>query len=263
MYPVLFRIGARAVPSYGFFLTLGFALALILALGLSRKQRLPGKEMAALILSGIAVSVVGGRIYGLIVQAARSPEAFLGDPWRFLTARGTGGAFYGGLLAGIFYALWYLHRFRLPVWRTADVLGTATALGYAVMKFGCWMAGCCFGRPSSLPWAMRFPGFPGPVHPTQLYESGLSLVNFIILYRLLGRKKFDGQVIALDAFINSASRFVVEYYRADPDRGYLIRGASPWSSLSVPQGICLVAIIAGAILYRRLARKAEAERSPG
>lgn len=262
MHPILFRIGAGVVPSYGFFLTLGYLISLALVLRLSRKQGLSVKEMAALALFGMAVSILGGKLYLFIGRAVRNPDALVRDPMRLLTMSDGGGGFYGGLIAGLFFALWYLHRYRLPVWKAADVLGTGTALGYAVMKLGCFMGGCCYGRPSGLPWAVRFPGFPGPVHPTQLYEAGLNIFNFIVLYRLLGRKKFDGQVIALDVFINSSVRFLVEYFRGDLGRGFIIRGASPWTSLSTPQLISLTALGAGVSLYVVLARK-NREAAPG
>ena len=262
MHPVLFRVGAWIVPSYGFFLALGYLISLALVLRLSRKQGLPVKEMASLVLFGIAVSILGSKLYLFIGRAVRNPEALVRNPMRVLTASDGGGSFYGGLIAGVFFALWYLYRYRLPAWKAADVLGTGTALGYAVMRLGCFMGGCCYGRPSDLPWAVRFPGFPGPVHPTQLYEAGLNFLNFILLYRLLGRKKFDGQVIALDVFMNSSIRFLVEYFRGDPGRGFIIRGASPWTSLSIPQLICLTALAAGIPLYIVLARKIR-EAAPG
>jgi prolipoprotein diacylglyceryltransferase len=73
---------------------------------------------------------------------------------------------------------------------SSSPFGTSTGIAF---PYGEWPT---FWEPPR-PWAVRFPGFPGLVHPTQLYESGLSLVKFFLLYRLLGRKKFDGQVIAL------------------------------------------------------------------
>jgi len=166
-----------------------------------------------------------------------------------------GGGFYGGLIAGIAFSLWYLRRFGLPFWKVADIVGAPTALGYSLMRVGCFLGGCCYGRPTSLPWGVQFPHLDEPVHPTQLYESGLNLVNFLILLAVLLKKKFDGQVISLDILINCSIRFVVEYFRGDPGRGWVVQGGSQYTSLTVPQWICLAGLLVGLILYGTLSKR--------
>ena len=114
------------------------------------------------------------------------------------------------------------------------------------------MGGCCYGRPTSLPWAVKFPHLDQTVHPTQLYESIFALFCFTFLIYMLKKKKFDGQIICYAIFFHSSTRFLVEYYRGDPGRGFIFQGESAFTSLSIPQFISLIGLVVGFILYFNL-----------
>ncbi len=251
MVPELLRIGGRVVSGYGALQTAAYAASFVMILVLAKKQALPLKETAAFVLFAAAVVLLGARV-----------PFFLGAKPDASAFHDSGGYFYAGLLAGILFALVYLPLVRLPIWRVADVVAAGTALGYAIARVGCFLGGCCHGRPSAVPWAVQFPGLSAPVHPTQLYEAGLQLAAFFILVRILGRKTFDGQVLALDMLMNSLLRLAVGYFRDNSDSGFLIAGASPFASLSVPQGLALVGAATGLAIYllRRRRRIAEAGR---
>lgn len=253
MVPELLRIGGRVVSGYGVLLTAAYAASFVMILVLAKKQTLPMKETAAFVLFAAAIVVLGARV-PFFFQAG----AGIGGS----TFHDGGGYFYAGLLAGILFAAVYLPLVRLPLWRVADVVAAGTALGYAIARVGCFLGGCCHGRPSSVPWAVQFPGLSTPVHPTQLYEAGLQLAAFFILLRVLARKTFDGQVLALDVILNSLLRLAVGAFRDNTGAGVLIPGTSPFTSLSVPQGIALVGIVSGAAIYllRRRRRIAGAGR---
>lgn len=240
MVPELFRIGGRVVSGYGFFLTAGFAISCAAILLLAKRHGLAVKETAAFVLLSAAVVLLGARVPNMFRPGAPVDAAALHDG---------GGSFYAGLLAGALFALVYLPLVRLPFWRTADVVAAGTALGYAIVRIGCFLGGCCYGRPSNAPWSVRFPGLPGPVHPTQLYEAGLQLAAFFILLAVLRRKSFDGQVLALDIVMNSLIRLGTGYFRDNAETGFLFAGDSPFSSLSVPQFIALAGVATGAATY--------------
>jgi phosphatidylglycerol:prolipoprotein diacylglycerol transferase len=256
MFPgaIVFRFGTHVFSLYQGIHLLAFAVSMVLILAFAKREKLPFTETAAYLFLGVFVAIVGSKLYRLAEAAIRGGPltAETPDSWLKLPA---GSSFYGALLAGILFSLWYLKRFRLPLWKVADIAAAGTVLGFAVARLGCFLSGCCYGRPSSLPWAVHIPGLPGPVHPTQLYESTANLALFLVLVRMLMRKRFDGQVVAWDAVLNSGIRFVVEYYRGDPGRGYLIRGASPLSSLSVPQALALLGIAAGITIFLIRGRK--------
>jgi phosphatidylglycerol:prolipoprotein diacylglycerol transferase len=184
-------------------------------------------------------------------------------PGELLSLFQSGGVFYGGLLAALPVAWWYARRHSLPGWATADVLAPAVALGQAVGRLGCFAAGCCYGRPTSVPWAVTFRdpyagrtvGTPLDValHATQLYESMAALALFGFLLWLSRRRRFPGQVALAYIGLYAGARFVIEFFRGDAARGVVFGGA-----LSTSQFIALLLLLGAAALYPQLARRAPA-----
>ena len=154
------------------------------------------------------------------------------------------GDFYGGLIGALIAsAIFFWRTPRVPFWRAADLCGPAIALGQAIGRVGCFMAGDDYGRPTHVPWAVTFSdpdaarigGAPlgVPLHPVQLYESIVCLVLFVVLVRLSRRKRFDGEVILAYTWLYTMARFVLDF-RGDADRGFILGG-----SLSTSQCIAL------------------------
>jgi phosphatidylglycerol:prolipoprotein diacylglycerol transferase len=156
-----------------------------------------------------------------------------------------GGVFYGGLIAALAVAFWYMRRMKLPPLQTADVFAPGIALGHGIGRIGCFSAGCCWGIECHRPWAVTFTnpvaneitGVPlnRPLHPTQLYEAIAEFVIFGILYWRIRRAHPRGMIIALYLLLYSAARFVVEFFRvhdqANPFGGPL--NASQWISIGL------------------------------
>jgi phosphatidylglycerol---prolipoprotein diacylglyceryl transferase len=141
-------------------------------------------------------------------------------------------AYYGGFLLAVPVGLWYARRRGLGVWRIADLTSPFIALGLFFGRMGCFLNGCCYGAECDLPWAMKFPGLLGRVHPTQLYEAAAALLIATLLYGVVRpRKRAHGQVFAALLVLYGATRFLLEYVRAD-DRGiYFGLSTSQWISL--------------------------------
>jgi len=176
----------------------------------------------------------------------------------------SGGVFYGGLICATTVAVVYMHRNALPGWRIADMGAPSIALGEAIGRWGCFAAGCCYGKESHGPFAVTFTdpfahdavGTPlgVPLHPTQIYLSLNALVIFVILQWAYRRKTFDGEVFWLYVLLYAITRGILEIWRGDLVRGFVIPGV-----LSTSQGIGLVtALVAGAMLLV-LARRQRAE----
>jgi len=137
--------------------------------------------------------------------------------------------FYGGLIVAVTVALVYIKRAGLPLWTTCDVFAPGIALGHVIGRFGCFFAGCCFGKQTNVPWAITFTdpfaqanvGTPlnVPLHPTQLYEAGaeLLILIFLLTTEKWGRK-FAGRTFWLYMLLYSVSRYIIEFYRGD-ERG--------------------------------------------
>jgi phosphatidylglycerol:prolipoprotein diacylglycerol transferase len=143
------------------------------------------------------------------------------------------GDFYGGFIGAlIMSAIFFRRNPQLPFWKAADVCAPAIALGQAIGRIGCLMAGDDFGRATTVPWAITFTdpdaasigGAPlgVPLHPVQLYESIVCLVLFVVLVRLSRHKRFDGEVILAYTFLYGGPSFSV--HRGDADRGFIFGG---------------------------------------
>src|SRR6185503_5593193 len=140
----------------------------------------------------IISALVGAKLLLLITDFG----SFANNPRALLDLARSGGVFYGGLILAVVVALFYIRRVGLPLWTTCDVFAPGIALGHVIGRFGCFFAGCCFGKPTSLPWAITFTdpfaaanvGTPlnVPLHPTQLYEAG---AEFLILALLLSTER--------------------------------------------------------------------------
>lgn len=265
MFPILLKIGPLTIHTYGFMMAVGVALGLWFIYVQAKKAGLDANRIMDAAFYTIIVSLIGAKVLLFIGNISY----YVSDPKELFSLARSGGVFQGGLLFGTVYALWYFHRKKIPTWRTADIIGPALAMGHGFGRIGCFSAGCCYGRECAAPWAVTFNNqYAGqltgvklgtPLHPVQLYEAALNFLNFAVLFVILKKKKFDGQVFAFYIFNYSVIRFITEYFRGDHgDNVYFIRGATPLSSLSYPQLFCVLGLIGGAVLFVVLRRRQRA-----
>jgi len=257
MHPILFKIGPLTIHSYGFFMALGVAFGIWFLYRQGKRQGLDAGRLVDAAFYIMIASLVGAKLILLIGNFSY----YMSNPKELLWIARSGGVFQGGLAFGVLFALWYFRKHKLPTWKIADIVGPALALGHGFGRIGCFMAGCCYGRTCTLPWAATFQDeyahsltsvpVHQALHPVQLYESILNFLNAIILYRLLRKKAYDGQVFVFYIINYAVIRFFTEYFRGDHSAsGYLFEGPSAFLSLSVSQGFCLAAFAAGMILLR-------------
>ncbi len=265
MFPILFKIGPITVHTYGFMMALGVVMGFWFLYLQSKKQGLPASRLLDMAFYTIIISLVGAKIVLFVSHFSY----YLQYPGELFTLARSGGIFQGGLVFGTLFALWYFRKHHIPTWKAADIIGPALALGHGFGRIGCFAAGCCYGRACAMPWGVSFhskyshnlTGIPiyTSLHPTQLYESALNFLNFVILFVLLKRKTFDGQVFSLYIINYSVIRYFVEFYRGDhPARAFLIQNPSPYFSLSFPQLFCLVGLVGGVVLYFFLKKRKSA-----
>jgi phosphatidylglycerol:prolipoprotein diacylglycerol transferase len=260
MYPELFRIGNFPINTYGVFLAIAFLCAILIAVRLARRDGLPAEKIYDLSLWMLLAGLVGSKILMLFTEPdyRDNPALFLS-----LDFLRSGGVWYGGLLGAVLAGYFLMKRYKLPWWKTADACAPGIAIGNFFGRQGCFAAGCCWGKPTSLPWGVKFTeaghqitGVPidAHLHPTQLYESFGMLLVFLFLLWLHKRKRFDGQVILAYALLYSAIRFAIEFVRDDP-RGDVF-GLTSLTGLSTSQLISLVIGIWALILLIRRHRRA-------
>lgn len=245
MYPILFKLGPISIFTYGFFLALGFVTAILLAGREARRLGLPAGRFYDLCFYSIVASLVGSRLFYVLTEL----PYFLANPLQIFVLWKGGLIFHGGLVLAVAVALFYMHRYRMP-WRvTFDAMAVGMPVGQIFGRIGCFMAGCCYGKPSDLPWAVTFKHpdtlcpFQEALHPSQLYEALLLVPVFGVLYWLRTRKRFQGQLLLTYFFLAGSVRFVVEFFRHPFDyRGPLLLGGMPATQVFA-LGIALISAV--------------------
>jgi phosphatidylglycerol:prolipoprotein diacylglycerol transferase len=252
MHPVLFEFAGFTIYSYGVLLAAAYLLGLQFALIRARHRGLPGPRVMDLGIWIIVSALLGAKLLLLLVDARQ----FASNPRDLLGLARSGGVFYGGLIAAVAVALLYMRRHKMPLWTTADVFAPGIALGHIVGRLGCLLAGCCFGKPASVPWAITFTdpaamanvGTPLgiPLHPTQLYEAGAeaAILLFLLAFERRGRP-FPGRTFWSYMLLYGVSRFVIEFFRGDP-RGMVFDTVSTSqfvSVLLVPLSIAMLILL--------------------
>ena len=262
MYPELFRIGNFPIHTYGVFLALAFLGAIMVTVRLGSRDGLPRERLYDLCLWMLLASLVGSKALMFFTE----PE-YRGNPLALLSLDflRSGGVFYGGLIGAVVTGYFLMRYYKLPWWKTADACAPGIALGNVLGRQGCFSAGCCWGKPTTLPWGIRFPelaheitGVPAgiPLHPTQLYESFSMLIVFFFLLWLHRHRRFSGQVILAYALLYAAIRFVIEFFRDDP-RGDIL-GLTTLTGLSTSQLIGIAVAVISLILLIKRWRNSEA-----
>lgn len=267
MYPNLFRLpewlpllGGEFITSFGVFMLFSFLTAgYVLRAELARKGFDPEKAWDMVFMAVIG-GILGAKLYYLFLNFDR----LVADPRSLILARG-GLVWYGGFGLASALVLWEVHRSKMPMRRVVDAAAPALALAYAVGRMGCFLVGDDWGRPTDSWVGVRFPmGSPPttvtaieqqfgisvdpalvekygqvvPVHPTQLYEVGLSTLIFFVLWRLRLQDRKPGWLFMLWLALAGLERFTVEFFRAKDDRFF--------GALTLAQVISL-AIVAGGV----------------
>ena len=255
MHPILFEIGSFPIGTYGVILAAGALLALALARHLAPRAGQDPDAVTDLFVWSLLAAFVGAKvalILGDFGDFADHPVRFLIENLRSF------GAFYGGLVGGVTAAIWYLRRKRIPFWAAADVMAPALALAQGLGRWGCFFAGCCYGKPTELPWGLVFPAVElcadgTHIHPWPIYESLLDLALAGGLLLLFRRRRFTGQLFLAYLLVYASARFGLEYLRGDTVRGLYFGGA-----LSLSQIVALAAFAGAAAAWFPLSRRARA-----
>lgn len=266
MHPVLFRIGSIPVPTYGVMTVIALLVAIGFVRRYARVEGLNPTRITDAIVLTIAVGFVGARALELAINW----ETYFATPGGLKLIPYATGVFVGGLVSAIGFLVFWLRRIGVPVLQGLDILGLVAAIATGVGRWGCYFSGCCWGTPTDLPWAVRFPelarrlhaGLPGvPIHPTQIYESLMSLGILAVLVLAYRRKKFHGRIITIYVALYSIGRILLEFVRGDEERGFVL---GTWVSTS--QFACALLAVAAACAYvllgRRHRRSGEPEWAP-
>jgi len=254
--PELLKFGTFVIPGFTVMVVIGALFALGIGFHLARQKGLDRMELLSYAIFLALSFWLGSVLYRLFFTFLQSPQTVTENLFHLRTLiEKSGTSVVGGILGASLFSWLYLKRVGLPLWGTLDITFTAIPLAQAVGRIGCFLGGCCYGRPTDSFLGVLFPGRSHAVHPTQLYESALNLLNFGVLFIVYKRRKFEGQVFALYLMNYALIRFILEFWRGDTHRGFVFQGASPWTSLSIPQLMCLVIFLIGLMVYLQRRKK--------
>ena len=260
MHPILFKLGPITIYTYGVMLALAFLAAIYVAGREAERLGLPKGKFYDLCFYIVVAALLGSRLLFVILE----PRAFFSHPLDTLALWKGGLDFQGGLILVLIVAFFFIRRQRWP-WRTTlDALALGAPLGQCLGRIGCFMAGCCYGIPTHVPWAVVFTNPQSlcplkgiPLHPTQLYMSFLGLGIFGYLYWFRTRKRYSGQLTLMYLFLASLGRFVIEFYRSPLDyRGPVYFG---WMPLTQLLALVIFLVCGGLLLYFKFRLQPQAQ----
>ena len=252
MFPRLFQIGNFYLPTYGVLVASGVLLGLWISVRNSEKQGINGDDSWNLGIFMVLAGIVGAKILYII-----NDWSSYAHNWREIFSLNTlqaGGVFSGGLIAALAMGAWYMRKRHMPPLRTMDAFAPGLAIGHVFGRFGCFSAGCCYGKPTDHFWGVTFTNplaklvsdtpLNVRLEPTQLIEAAAEFINFVFLMWLLKRKKFDGQVFAAFIMLYGVERFLIEFLRGDKGRGVVFGGL-----MSGTQLIAIFLVLGGGLIW--------------
>jgi phosphatidylglycerol:prolipoprotein diacylglycerol transferase len=254
MFPVLYQLGPITIYSYGVLVATGVLLAIWYASRHAARAGLNPQKVWNLGIYGVFSAMIVAKVW-LILSAWDYYVANPGEIFSITTLQ-SGGTFYGGFLGGVLAIFLYTHFEKMPVLPVLDTFAVVLPLGHTIGRLGCFAAGCCYGKPTSVPWgvtftnpiAARIAGTPlgVPLHPTQLYEAAAEFLNFLFLAWLSKRQRFTGQMLGTYFVLYGIERGTIEFFRGDPGRTLLFH-----DSVSLMQIFSIALILTGIFLWWR------------
>jgi len=259
MHPILIDLGFYQLPTYGVLVATAVAVALWTIKLRAERVGMDAIRVVDFALWLVVWALLGAKLLLVAVEWRR----YLADPAQLLGLVRAGGVFLGGFLAAVVAAVVLLRRYRLAALPTFDVIAPSLALGQAIGRVGCLMAGCCWGRQCALPWAVTYTdpvaaanvGTPLHValHPFPAYAAIFNLGVFLVLSRLYRARMAPGRVFASYLVLYGAGRFLLELTRGDAARGLYFDGR-----LSTSQLITAAMVAIGVAMHWWIGRRARA-----
>ncbi|MBI2336404.1 MAG: prolipoprotein diacylglyceryl transferase [Deltaproteobacteria bacterium] len=259
MHPILFKLGAFQIHTYGVMAAIGFLAALLWVRYDSKKSGLPVATMTDFAFAMIFSGVIGTRVFYVL----QNWELFRDNPIDVFKIWQGGLVWYGGLLVAGPIAVYYLRKKHLSFWKVGDIMAPALSVGHAFGRLGCFAAGCCFGKPAQPQawYAVIFHPIEEtlaptgvPLYPTQLMESAAEFALFLFLIGVVRRyKAFDGMVFLSYLILYSIVRSLIEILRGDIERKFVFENlfGQVLSTSQFISGILFVlAFVLMALLYQ-------------
>jgi len=253
MHPILFEFSGIKIYAYGVLMALAYLLGFALIVYRARQANDNPDDYLEAAIWYIIAGIGGARLFYFIWY----PQVFFNDPLGSLFSQG-GLVWYGGVIGVMMATLVFVRLKKLTLGHFGDIVAPAAALGLAIGRIGCLLAGCCYGAVCDLPWAIHYPHSHEtqglPVHPAPLYETVLMLLVTVWLLKIDKNKPFEGFTLWWFFILASLVRFGLEYLRGDR----LVWGVQ-WAqslNLSASQVVSIGGVLLGAVMLCVLSAKA-------
>ncbi len=245
MYPVILKVGPITIYSFGLAIAAAFLAAILITRYETRRRGFSPDIAYDLALWALVGGIIGSRLFYVIGHW----DYYSRNLVQALIIQSGGLVWYGGLAGGALAILIFLKRKKLPVATFADIIAPSLAIGAAIGRIGCLLNGCCYGEPTTLPWAINLLG--AYRHPTQIYEFFMNLIVFSVVWSMRKRFQIPGMLFWLYLSGYSLGRFGVEFVRVN---------ITVWLGLSASQLISLVLFIVSVTAMFLLRREKVAEK---
>ncbi|MGH9536020.1 MAG: prolipoprotein diacylglyceryl transferase [Terriglobales bacterium] len=264
MFPVLFSHWGFTLHTYGLLVAIGYLTGIFVATRAARRLGLNPDAIFNLAVYLAIGAIIGAKLF-LVLQDWRF---YLHDPRALVSLDflESGGIFYGGLIVALLVLVWYVRRQRLNWLAVGDAVVPGLALGHAIGRGGCYSAGCCWGKASAIPWfstiftkpyAHATVGVPLDVrlYPTELMGVVAGVVIFLWLWRMVGRRRYLGEITACYLFAYGVWRYAIDFLRYYSPQAQLFGGLMTDAQLT---SLCMIVIAIGIWVHQR-----RQERRPG
>jgi phosphatidylglycerol:prolipoprotein diacylglycerol transferase len=252
VHPVLWSGLGLTVPTYGALLVAGFLGGVLLVRRRAPALGLDPDRMTTVAAQLAIAGTAGSRLWFVLAE----PAPYLAQPWRLLAVWEGGHVWYGAVAGGLGALLWHA-RHTADLRTLGDLYLPAASFGHLCGRLGCFAAGCCWGRPTDLPWGVVFPETslcrePNvPLHPTQLYEAGGEALILLVLLAVWRRHRTAGEVGLAYLTLYPLLRLALE-----PLRGDVASVTRAGISLTPAQLASLALLLGAAAAWGRLRRTA-------
>jgi phosphatidylglycerol:prolipoprotein diacylglycerol transferase len=242
------------INSYGLLIAIGILMGFWYASVQAKKQlKVKQDDMINILIILLFAAVIGGKLFVFF----ESPMKYLNDPGLLIKNFSNGFVFYGSLIFCFASLIIYLRKKKIPIWPMLDIMAVTAVIVHAFGRTGCFFAGCCHGLPTQSFLGVVFTDphcaaspLNTPLHPTQLYSVFMLVTIFTILIFLKSRKKFHGQLLLVYIVFYAIGRSIIETFRGDYHRGFVIDGI-----ISNSQFISMIMIVLAGVLYFYLMKK--------
>lgn len=237
MHRIIFSIGPITIYSYGLFVAIGVALAVILSVRQAGRVGVKQSDMLDIMTAMIVGGIAGGRLLFVLINW----EIYANNPAAIFNLSEGGMAFQGALFLSLGSAAVLARRRKISFWKVSDILAPYLALAHSVGRIGCFLNGCCYGKEALSGPSVIFPGDTVPRIPTQLYSSAGLFLIFVLLVGLRRKKTFDGFLFSIYLMAYAVFRIFMDSFRGDDL--VMVNG------LTLPQIISSGIFVLGACIY--------------